>query len=56
MEHPHPDKRHIMRTYRRYLLAAKSAFGSARGLVHYHGLVQSYLTAKRQVLQRWEER
>ena len=50
MEHPHPDKRHVMQTYRRYLLAAKRQFGTARGLGHYQHLVAIYRTAKVAVL------
>ena len=48
MNHPHPDKQHVVRQVRRYLLAAKKTFGTARGLVHYRDLLQTYLTAKRQ--------
>lgn len=50
MEHPHPDKQHVVRQYRRYILAFKKSFGSARGLVHYRGLVQTYLNCKRAAL------
>lgn len=47
MEHPHPDKQHVVRQIRRYLLGAKRSLGSARGLIHYRDLVATYLTAKR---------
>lgn len=47
MNHPHPDKLHVVRSVRRYLLGVKRKAGSCRGLGHYHGLLQTYLTAKR---------
>jgi hypothetical protein len=50
MDHPHPDKRHVMVCYRQHILAAKRKFGTARSLVHYSDFIQSYLTAKRLVL------
>lgn len=47
----HPgDPRTVMTQYRRYILARKRQWGTARGLVHYRGLVQSYLWAKRRVV------
>lgn len=49
MEHPHPDKLHVVRAVRCYLLGVKRKVGTARGLGHYHGLLQTYLTAKRAV-------
>jgi hypothetical protein len=42
--------RHIMTVYRRHLLGCKKKWGSARGLIHYRALVDSYLKAKRAVL------
>lgn len=48
--HPHPDPRHVMRAYRRYILGVKSKVGAARGLGHYRELVDQYLAAKRVVL------
>lgn len=48
-DHPHPDPAHVMRCYRRHILGCKKSWGSARGLVHYRGLVQTYLAAKREV-------
>ncbi len=50
MQHPHPDKRHVMFYTRHYILGAKKKFGTARSLVHYRDLIQTYLTAKRQVI------
>lgn len=47
MDHPHPDKQHVVSTYRRYILSVKRKFGTARGLGHYHQLIATYLTAKR---------
>lgn len=55
MTHPHPDKVHIVRTYRRAILSAKARFGTARSLVHYHDLVASYKTAKREALEHANE-
>jgi len=49
MEHPHPNKRHVMTTYRTYLLGVKRKIGTARGLYFYRQLVDTYLTAKRSV-------
>src|SRR5689334_9459512 len=49
--HPHPDKAHLVRTYRRYILWAKKSYGSARGLVHYRQIIAIYLWAK-----AWPER
>lgn len=46
MIHPHPDKRHVMRTYRHYILGVKRKLGTARGLGHYRELVDTYRTAK----------
>lgn len=48
--HPHPDKVHLMRTYRKHILSAKKRFGSARGLVHYRQFIAIYLLAKREYL------
>ena len=48
MNHPHLDKLHVMRAMRRYLVAEKAKRGTARNLGHYHELLQTYLTAKRQ--------
>jgi hypothetical protein len=47
MNHPHPDKRHVMCVIRHYLVGEKARRGTARGLGHYHDLLQTYLTAKR---------
>ncbi|HWR15153.1 MAG TPA: hypothetical protein VN577_10010 [Terriglobales bacterium] len=51
MKHPHPDKRHVMVSTRRYLLGAKRHWGTARSLVHYKALIQTYLEAKRRVIE-----
>lgn len=50
MEHPHPDKRHIMQAYRRYILMVKRKNGTARGLGHYRDIIDTYRTAKKAVL------
>lgn len=50
MAHPHPDRRHIMVTYRRHILACKRKYGTARSQVHYLDIVREYLAAKRDVL------
>jgi hypothetical protein len=50
MNHPHPSPHHVMVTYRKFLLGTKKRNGSARSLVHYRGLLQEYLAAKRDVL------
>ena len=44
------NARHIMQTYRAYILGCKRKFGTARGLVHYRDYLQAYLEAKREVL------
>lgn len=46
--HPNPDKQYVMKMCRYYLLGIKRKFGTARGLGHYHGLLQTYLIAKRE--------
>lgn len=46
--HPHPDPKHVMRCYRGHILGCKRKWGTARGLIHYRSLVQTYLWAKRQ--------
>lgn len=51
-DHPHPDPCHVMRTYRRYLLAAKRKFGSNKGLIHRRGLIETYLAAKEECRRR----
>jgi len=50
MGHPHSDKRHVVRQTRRYLLAAKYSYGTARSLVHYRDLLRTYLTAKQSLI------
>jgi len=50
MHHPHPDKAHVMRSYRKYLLAFKKSNGSARSLVHYREMIEIYREAKRSVI------
>jgi hypothetical protein len=49
MSHPHPNKRHVVKAMRRYLLGVKRTNGTARNLGHYQALIQTYLTAKRAV-------
>lgn len=44
----HPgDPRTVMTQYRRHILTRKRQWGTARGLVHYRGFIDSYLRAKR---------
>jgi hypothetical protein len=50
MEHPHPNKRHVMIAMRQFILGFKRRNKSARSLVHYKDLIQTYLTAKRAVI------
>jgi hypothetical protein len=50
VSHPHPDRRHVMVAYRRYILGCKKKFGTARSQVHYRDLVDEYLAAKRDVI------
>ena len=45
--HPHPDKLHVRRQYRRHILSSKRKFGSARALIHYRELIETYLWTKR---------
>ena len=47
--HPHPDARHVMTQYRRFILGMKKAVGTARGLGHYRELIGIYLEAKREM-------
>jgi hypothetical protein len=44
-----------MTACRRYLLGVKKKVGTARGLGHYHGLLHTYLTAKRQLLKGYHD-
>lgn len=61
--HPHPNPRHVMGAYRRYLLGFKQQMNRkavsqgrapskrvARGLIHYRPLLEEYLAAKRVVI------
>lgn len=50
MSHPHPDKLFVTRQYRRYVLACKKQFGTARSQVHYRELIATYQACKREVL------
>lgn len=50
MSHPHPDKAHVMRRYRAHILGTKRKNGSARGLIHYRAIIDTYLECKRAVL------
>lgn len=49
MDHPHPNKPHVVQSVRRYLLGVKRVNGTARNLGKYAMLVQTYLTAKRRL-------
>lgn len=53
-DHPHPDARHVMAAYRRYILGFKKnkSKRAARALIHYRGIIETYLAAKEKVL--WE--
>ena len=47
----HPgEPRLVMQRYRQYILNRKRADGTARGLIHYRRIMETYLAAKRQVL------
>jgi hypothetical protein len=49
----HPGNPHLVMTqYRRRILSCKKRWSTARGLIHYKVLVQTYLWAKRQVLSK----
>jgi hypothetical protein len=50
VNHPHPDKLHVIKCVRTYILGNKRKFGTARSLVHHRDLIQTYLTAKRQLI------
>lgn len=43
------DPRHVMDSYRSYILGCKRKFGTARSQVHYRDLIQAYLESKRVV-------
>jgi hypothetical protein len=47
MPHPHPDKLHVRRQYRRHILNCKKKWGSARSLIHYRRIIDAYLETKR---------
>lgn len=44
------DPRLVMSQYRRHILSCKKRWSSARSLVHHRRFIESYLWAKRQVL------
>ena len=44
--HPHPDKVHVRRTYRKHILGSKRKWGTARGLIHYRALIDIYQWTK----------
>ena len=46
--HPHPDKQHIITTYRRFILGCKRKYGTARSQGHYLNLMRTYVLAKRE--------
>lgn len=45
--HPHPNKLHVRRRYRAHILACKRKWGSARGLIHYRKIIETYLWTKK---------
>jgi hypothetical protein len=47
VSHPHPDKLHVRRVYRAYLVNIKRKWGSACGLIHYRDYVEAYLWSKK---------
>lgn len=58
MSHSHPDRRHVMTSYRQYIIGEKRKAGGrdprafrrgARSLLHYRDYVDEYLEAKRDV-------
>lgn len=52
-EYTHPgDPEHVMRIYRRHILAMKKKYGNARCLIHYQRIVDEYLAAKRVFLKK----
>ncbi len=49
-EYTHPgNPEHVMRTYRKHILATKRKYGNATCLVHYNEFINEYLAAKRVV-------
>lgn len=51
MTYTHPGKPAlVMRQYRRHIMDCKHKWGSARGLIHYRQLLETYLAAKRLVV------
>lgn len=56
MPHPHPDREHIMRSYRRFIIGKRREFTGKwghrahRSMIHYMDIVHEYLEAKRDVL------
>lgn len=54
MTHTHPDKQYVVDACRRYILTCGRKFtgrqyGTARALIHYRDLIETYVTAKRQL-------
>jgi len=47
--HSHPDKQHVVRSYRQYILGFKRTNGTARGLVHYRDIIRIYQACKLEV-------
>ena len=57
MTHPNPDKQYVIDGVRRYILSSGRKFtgrryGTARVLIHYRDLLQTYVTAKREITHR----
>jgi hypothetical protein len=46
--HPHPNKQHVVSSYRNYILGCKRKFGTARSQVKYRELMATYILAKRE--------
>lgn len=53
VDHPHRDPGHVTRVYRKHLVAKQREFGSARGLIHYRQLLQTYLYCKALAIAIW---
>jgi len=54
MTHPNPNKQYVIDSVRRYILSSGRKFtgrryGTARVLIHYRDLLETYVTAKREL-------
>lgn len=60
MPHPHPDREHIMRSYRRFIIGKRREFTGRwgrkahRSMIHYMDIINEYHEAKRDVLAKRE--